>query len=94
MSINIQDGKDASKESQSVPIINNSSLNTQAIVHESESLLIGGFYKEENETSTTKIPVLGDLPILGTLFRSDKESKSRKVRMFLITPRIIELKRT
>ncbi|MDP0588771.1 MAG: type III secretion system outer membrane ring subunit SctC [Candidatus Endonucleobacter bathymodioli] len=94
MSINIEDGKNANEKSQSVPIITNSSLNTQAIVHENESLLIGGFYKEENETASTKIPFLGDLPIIGPLFKSKKKSKNRKVRMFLITPRIIELNRS
>ncbi|MDP0562694.1 MAG: type III secretion system outer membrane ring subunit SctC [Candidatus Endonucleobacter sp. (ex Gigantidas childressi)] len=94
MRINIQDGKNASENTQTVPVITNSSLNTQAIIHENESLLIGGFYKEETETALTKIPILGDIPILGPIFRSKKESKSSKVRMFLITPRIIELKRT
>ncbi len=93
LSINIQDGSD-SDSSDTVPKISNSSINTQAVVHESESLLIGGFYREENENTSTKIPVLGDLPVLGTLFRTDSEKKEKLVRMFLITPRIVELKRT
>ncbi|MDD7804300.1 MAG: type III secretion system outer membrane ring subunit SctC [Endozoicomonas sp. (ex Botrylloides leachii)] len=94
MSISIQDGKDTSEKGQSVPSISNSTLNTQAVVHENESLLLGGFYREEETTISTKVPVLGDIPILGTLFRADAEDKKRNVRIFLITPRIIELKRT
>lgn len=94
MSINIEDGSDNTTSADTAPRISNSSINTQAVVHESESLLIGGFYKENEASSTTKIPVLGDLPVLGSLFRSDTQSKSKVVRMFLITPRIIALKRT
>ena len=94
MTISIQDGKNTSEEGQAVPSITNSTLNTQAVVHENESLLLGGFYREEETNISTKIPVLGDIPILGTLFRSDSEDKKSNVRMFLITPRIVELKRT
>ncbi|WP_263322101.1 type III secretion system outer membrane ring subunit SctC [Endozoicomonas sp. Mp262] len=94
MSINIEDGSDNTLPTDSAPRISNSSINTQAVVHESESLLIGGFYKENDSNSSTKIPVLGDLPVLGSLFRTDTETKSKVVRMFLITPRIVELKRT
>ncbi len=94
MSISIEDGKDANSDPTLLPTVSKSSLNTQAVVHESESLLIGGFYKEETENTSTQVPLLGDIPILGQLFRMDNEKKSKRVRMFLITPRIIELKRT
>lgn len=67
----------------------NSSINTQAIISEQESLLIGGFYKEQDEAKLTKVPLLGDIPVLGHLFRAESKSKIKQVRLFLITPRII-----
>ena len=92
MSVNIQDGtgsQGSDNESQKLPATTNSSINTQAIISEQESLLIGGFYKEQDEEKTSKIPVLGDIPVLGHIFRSESTSKIKQVRLFLITPRIV-----
>lgn len=92
MSVNIQDGtgsQGSDEESQKLPEITNSSINTQAIISEQESLLIGGFYKEQDEEKSSKIPVLGDIPVLGHIFRSQSTSKIKQVRLFLITPRIV-----
>lgn len=92
MSVNIQDGtgsQGSEEVGQKLPEITNSSINTQAIISEQESLLIGGFYKEQDEEKFSKIPVLGDIPLLGHVFRSESTSKIKQVRLFLITPRIV-----
>jgi|GEM_PF-1468847 len=92
MSVNIQDGtgsQGTDEVGQKLPEITNSSINTQAIISEQESLLIGGFYKEQDEEKFSKIPVLGDIPVLGHVFRSQSTSKIKQVRLFLITPRIV-----
>ena len=88
MNINIQDGTGSQVEG-ALPSVKNSSISTQAIVNESESLLVGGFYKETEDLFSTKVPVLGDLPILGGLFKSERTKKVRQVRLFLISPRIV-----
>ncbi|WP_252178947.1 type III secretion system outer membrane ring subunit SctC [Endozoicomonas sp. 4G] len=89
MSVNIQDGGDSNDQNLSLPRVSNSSVSTQAIVNENESLLIGGFYKESQDQKTTKVPVLGDIPVLGRLFRADKKQNTSQMRLFLITPRIL-----
>ncbi|MGI9276771.1 MAG: type III secretion system outer membrane ring subunit SctC [Endozoicomonas sp.] len=89
MSVNIQDGGDAQEEGLSLPRVSNSSISTQAMVNENESLLIGGFFKEIEQEKQTKVPVLGDLPVFGALFRTESTRNSRQVRLFLITPRIL-----
>lgn len=97
MSVNIQDGtgsQGTEEIGQKLPEITNSSINTQAIISEQESLLIGGFYKEQNEEKLSKVPLLGDIPVLGHLFRAESTSKIKQVRLFLITPRIIGTKQT
>ncbi len=93
LSVNIQDGSGSQSEGQSTPRTTNSSLSTQAIVNESESLLIGGFYKEEDNYVSSKVPVLSDLPIFGGLFKTERIQKVRQVRLFLISPRIVGIDR-
>lgn len=88
LSVNIQDGTGESK-ADSLPTTTNSSISTQAVVYEQESLLIGGFYKEREEKISAKVPLLGDFPILGYLFKSTKKHKTKNVRLFLITPLIV-----
>ncbi|WP_163369426.1 type III secretion system outer membrane ring subunit SctC [Endozoicomonas acroporae] len=92
MTVNIQDGSGSQGTEDigsKLPAVTNSSINTQAIISEQESLLIGGFYKEQDEAKLTKVPLLGDIPVLGHLFRAESKSKIKQVRLFLITPRII-----
>ena len=89
MSVNIQNGGDATEEGLSLPRVNNSTVSTQAIVNEDESLLIGGFVQESEYETSTKVPLLGDLPVLGAMFRSEKTVTNQQVRLFLITPRIV-----
>ena len=91
MSVNIQNGGDETAEGASLPKVSNSSISTQAVVNESESLLIGGFVQETETENATKVPVLGDIPVLGTLFRNEKTVNRQQVRLFLITPRIISI---
>ncbi|PJE80928.1 Type III secretion system outer membrane protein SpiA [invertebrate metagenome] len=94
MSINIQDGSDenpASQEREAITTkVTNSSINTQAIVHENESLLVGGFYKEIESNSSGRIPGLSKLPLIGHLFKSDTKQFDKVVKMFLISPRIVD----
>lgn len=69
-----------------------SSVNTQAVVMENQSLLIGGFYLQSKSDSNTGVPILKDIPIIGYAFRNRAKSKKLSERMYLITPRIIDLK--
>ena len=92
MSVNIQDGGQASGSNvDDIPVVKNSSISTQAVIDENESLLVGGYYYEENTQGQSKVPVPGDLPIVGPAFQSKSSTKKKNVRLFLITPRIVNL---
>ncbi|MCL6270555.1 type III secretion system outer membrane ring subunit SctC [Sansalvadorimonas sp. 2012CJ34-2] len=93
LSVNIQDGAQASNAqgADDIPVVKNSSISTQAVIDENESLLVGGYYYEETTKSIDKIPVLGDMPIVGAAFRNKKDDRKKNVRLFLITPRIVSL---
>ena len=93
LSVNILDGARASssQDVKNLPTIKNSSISTQAVIDENESLLVGGYYYERNQSDIGKVPILGDLPLIGAMFRDRREEHIKTVRLFLITPRIINL---
>jgi len=89
--IDIEDGAIQDRTVQDLPTIRRSTVSTQAAVGESQSLLIGGYNSEVNIQQDDKVPLLGDIPLLGTLFRHKKNDVQRRERLFLITPKVVAL---
>lgn len=86
--VNIIDGSTSDQSVDSIPIVEESTINTQAIIDVGQSLLIGGLVREIKGTGVSRVPVLGSIPGLGALFRTQTKTSSRQERMFLITPRL------
>ncbi|MBX2885005.1 MAG: type III secretion system outer membrane ring subunit SctC [Granulosicoccus sp.] len=86
--VNISDGATTDATVDQIPVIGQSRISTQAIVKAGDSLLVGGLVRESKRDAVTKVPLLGDLPGLGSMFRSRSNSGTKVERMFLITPRI------
>lgn len=86
--VNITDGSASEDLVDSIPVIEESNINTQAIVDVGQSLLIGGLVREIKSNGVARVPVLGRIPVLGGLFRTRIKTSTRQERMFLITPRI------
>jgi general secretion pathway protein D len=63
---------------------------TTVIVKNNETVVIGGIIGQDSTDSTTKVPLLGDIPVLGYLFRADSELKTQTNMFIFITPRIIK----
>ncbi|ASK26839.1 type IV pilus secretin PilQ [Neisseria chenwenguii] len=70
--------------------ISTKNLNTQAMVEDGGTLIIGGIYEEENGTITNKVPLLGDIPVVGNLFKSRGRSDKKRELLVFITPRIMD----
>ncbi|MPS30353.1 MAG: EscC/YscC/HrcC family type III secretion system outer membrane ring protein [Alcaligenaceae bacterium] len=70
--------------------VTRSTINTQAIIDAQQTLMIGGYRAESLVRHRQKVPLLGDLPVVGGLFRSESRSNSTRERLFLITPRITD----
>jgi len=68
--------------------VTRSTISTQAIIDMQQTLMIGGYRAESLTKNKQKVPLLGDIPFLGGLFRSESQSTSTRERLFLITPRI------
>jgi type III secretion protein C len=90
--VDIRDGNfDDSMQVDDIPAVDESTLTTSAIVSEGEGLLLGGLYRTRSEDVDEKVPVLGDIPILGLAFRSKRTQQSSVVRLFLLTPRLVQI---
>lgn len=88
LAIHVEDGSITGQQVDQIPVVQRSTLNTQALIVEGESLLIGGMTREAQSQSVDKVPGLGDIPVLGHAFKNRSNSHSRVERMFLITPRL------
>jgi general secretion pathway protein D len=72
------------------PTTTKRSVKTNAIVNHGQTIILGGLIKTSTGKSSTKIPILGDIPILGKLFTSKGESKSKINVVIYLTPYIIK----
>lgn len=87
--VSIEDGSLTPDAVDEIPIIDKSTLSTQAIIYNGESLLLGGLVRESTISDETKVPVLGSVPIVGRLFKRKTDVKSSTERLFLITPHLV-----
>jgi type IV pilus secretin (or competence protein) PilQ len=69
--------------------INTQQITTQVLVDNGETLVLGGIYQQTIKKSVSKIPVLGDLPGLGYLFRSTSNTNKKRELLIFVTPKIV-----
>jgi len=81
---------DGSNNKTGQPITSKQEVKTQAILRNGESIIIGGLVKEDKKKSKTKVPLLGDIPLIGNLFTSKATSKSQDSLIFVLTPYVID----
>jgi type III secretion protein C len=86
--VNIEDGSTSDQLVDQIPVVENSTIATQAIIDMGQSLLIGGLVREVKNNGISRVPVLGSIPIVGGLFRTQIKASTRRERIFLITPRV------
>lgn len=89
----IDDGTLSQQSVDAIPIVERATINTQALIFEGESLLVGGLTREATSDGVVKVPLLGDIPIIGNLFKSSSRANRRAERLFLIAPRLIPARR-
>jgi general secretion pathway protein D len=73
---------------EAIPI-NKRTADTTVIVRDQQTVVIGGLMREDHVNAETKIPVLGDIPVLGVLFRSTRKQKLKNNLLLILTPHII-----
>jgi len=63
---------------------------TNVMVRDGQTIVLGGLFKESTNLSRSQVPILGDIPVIGELFRGVSDSSSRVELIILITPHIIQ----
>ena len=77
------------QDTASGPAINTKNVQTQVLVENGGTVVLGGIYEQEEKTTITKVPFLGDLPVVGNLFRNRTMINDRKELIIFITPRVV-----
>ena len=71
------------------PAINTKQVQTQVLVENGGTVVIGGIFQQEDSTTENKVPLLGDIPVLGHLFKNNTRSSQRTELLIFITPKIV-----
>ncbi len=74
----------------SIPNFTTRNLSTSVVVKDGETVVLGGLIKETNTVVKTKVPVLGNIPFVGGLFRKNTDSKERRNLLIFVTARIMD----
>ncbi|CCG88873.1 DNA uptake porin HofQ [Erwinia piriflorinigrans] len=82
-------GRNMRSGENEVLTIDKQEINTQVILKDGQTLALGGIFQQQSETGSTKVPWLGDIPLLGALFRHDVRQQKRRELVIFITPRLI-----
>jgi type IV pilus assembly protein PilQ len=74
----------------SAPAIDTRRLDTQVLIASGETVVLGGVFQEEKSSSSAKVPFLGDIPLLGHLFRSSSRNSNKRELLIFVTPRVLQ----
>ena len=71
------------------PSINTKHIKTQVLVENGGTVVIGGIYTEDDQMTDTKVPFLGDLPVIGVLFKNNTKTLKKTETLVFITPKLV-----
>jgi type IV pilus assembly protein PilQ len=74
-----------------VPQIAKREVNTAVLVDDGQTVVIGGVYEFSDTTDLSKVPFLGDLPVIGNLFRNKSRAKSKAELLIFVTPKVMRV---
>ncbi|HJV24385.1 MAG TPA: type IV pilus secretin PilQ [Aromatoleum sp.] len=84
-----KDRADFSRSINGNPPIDKKSVTTEVMVENGGTVVIGGVFEEEETANVDRVPVLGELPFIGALFRSTNTSSARRELLVFLTPKIV-----
>jgi type IV pilus assembly protein PilQ len=74
---------------QGIPSINTKSVKTQVLVENGGTVVIGGIFEQTERSDEAKVPLLGDVPVLGNLFKTKTNSMKKTELLIFLTPRVV-----
>ena len=89
--MNLKVNKDSvGQNTLSGPSIDTKQVATEVLVENGGTVVIGGIYTQDERSTTTKVPVLGDLPYVGFLFKNNQRVDDRRELLIFISPKILK----
>ena len=73
----------------SVPSIDTTKMSTKVLIDDGQTIVLGGIFKNTTNQAVSKVPVLGDLPGIGRLFRKNVDLDRKAETLVFITPKIL-----
>jgi type IV pilus assembly protein PilQ len=70
--------------------IDTQEISTQVLIENGETIVLGGIFQQTTADDVTKVPLLGDLPVLGSLFKNTSVIKEKRELLIFVTPKILE----
>jgi type IV pilus assembly protein PilQ len=72
------------------PSIDTKQISTEVLVESGGTVGIGGIFEQEESSTRTKVPMLGDIPVIGILFRQDLRRNDKRELLIFVTPRVVK----
>ena len=88
--LDVEVQKDQPDTSYTPPAINVKRVETQVRVKNGETAVLGGIFEQTQRNDTNKVPLLGDIPVLGALFRNNRKSDEKTEMLIFLTPRVLQ----
>ncbi len=85
-----QDKRSSQPEVLGVPAIDTRSIETQVLVRNGETIVLGGIYESTDRVAFVRVPFIAKLPVVGKLFRHKDATKNQTELLIFITPRIVQ----
>ena len=82
-------GRNINNGDREILTINKQEITTQVTLKDGQTLTLGGIFQQESARNRDKVPLLGDIPLLGALFRHDVQHDRRRELVIFITPRLV-----
>ncbi|HQZ01382.1 MAG TPA: type IV pilus secretin PilQ [Thauera sp.] len=90
LQLSIEVNKDSrGEDTDAGPAIDTKKVKSEVLIENGGTVVIGGIYEETDTSTTEQVPLLGDIPVLGYLFKSNVKSSERREMLVFITPRIV-----
>jgi type IV pilus assembly protein PilQ len=74
-----------------VPSIAKREVNTAILVEDEQTVAVGGVYEFKSQSDLSKVPFLGDIPIIGNLFKKRGRSKNKAELLIFVTPKVLRV---
>jgi type III secretion protein C len=90
--IKIEDGTITGQKVSALPTVKRMTIDTQSLIPDGSTLLIAGYSKEIESRDQNGVPGLSSVPLIGNLFKSTAKNRARVERLFMITPRVVDVR--